>query len=88
MNGAGAPTAHRRSGRRAALGRFLLLARTLSASAVRSAAPVGVPLYFGVAIASAVLFGPNALEARTVTRAMIASPPLALGLFSAWIVLG
>jgi hypothetical protein len=71
----------------AAIGRFLLLARALSASAVRSAAPVGVPLYFGVAIACAVLFGPKALEARTVTRAMIGSPGLALGLFSAWIVL-
>lgn len=88
MKGAAAPTARPRSGRHAALGRFLLLARTLSASAVQSASPVGVPLYFGIAIACAVLFGPNALEAKTVTRAMSSSPLLALGLFSAWIVLG
>lgn len=88
MKGAGAPISRRKSGHRNALGRFLLLARALSISAVRSASPVGVPLYFGIAIACAVLFGPNALEAKTVTRAMDSSPLLALGLFSAWIVLG
>jgi hypothetical protein len=49
---------------------------------------VGVPLYFGLGIACAVLFGPNALEAKSVTRSMSSSPVLALGLFGAWILLG
>jgi hypothetical protein len=60
----------------------------LTTAAVRSAAPVGVPLYFGLALVASILFGgPNALSSKSVTTAMAASPPLALGLFSAWILL-
>lgn len=64
------------------------LARVLTATAARAAAPIAIPLYLGVFLGASVLFnGPNALRAATVTRAAEASPAIALGLLAAWVLL-
>lgn len=89
MAGGGGTTAivTRHAGPRASAARAFALLRVLTSAAVRSAAPVGAPLYFGVAVVASILFGPNALTAKSVTTAMDGSPALALGLFGAWILL-
>ncbi|AKT41335.1 hypothetical protein [Chondromyces crocatus] len=65
----------------------LLLFRVLTTTAARAAAPSAVPLYLGLLLVLPVLFGPNGLRAETVTRAAQASPALALGLLSMWLLL-
>ncbi|MCC6558842.1 MAG: hypothetical protein IT372_38410 [Polyangiaceae bacterium] len=68
------------------LSQLAALARVLSALALRRAAPVAAPLYFGLFLVGSVLFGPSGLRAADVTRAAIGSPPVAVALFAAWLL--
>ncbi len=44
------------------------------------------PLFVGVAIAGAVIFGPNGMTAADAVGALASSAPLSLGLFVAWVL--
>lgn len=59
-----------------------LLARTAFAFAARRAAP----LFSGIAIAGALLFSPNGMEARDVTHVAARLPSLRLALWAAWLI--
>jgi len=63
---------------------FAAVVRVLGATAGRSAFVRGAPLYFGIALGAAVLFGGNGMNAATVTDLATRSLPFRLSLFLAW----
>ncbi|MGK4004817.1 hypothetical protein WMF31_19455 [Sorangium sp. So ce1036] len=70
------------------LSRFVLLVRTLAATAGKDAVARAMPLYMGVAVVAAVLFGGNGMQAAQVTGLAGASLPFRLALWAGWLFLG
>jgi len=62
------------------------LARVYLTDAGMAAARRAVPLFVGVAIVSALIFGPQGMTSRDAVRALAQSWPLHLGLFAAWVL--
>lgn len=69
------------------MSRFWALARVITTVAVRAAAPLFVPTYFGLAILGVILFGPNAMRSAEVTHAALSSPPASIALWAGWLLL-
>src|SRR5688572_27925673 len=62
------------------------LSRVYLTDAGMAAARRAAPLFVGVAIVSALIFGPQGMTARDAVRALASSPPLHLGVFAAWVL--
>lgn len=67
-------------------GRFGLLFATLARSGVRAAGPALGPVYVGVFIGGAVLFGPSGMTARDACQAMRGAPWVGAALWLAWLL--